>query len=438
MQALTKGSLGSLVLRCGFVGLEFACGISIAWVFGAPSYGAYAFSVSCTTLLAIPAVFGLDRLLVRQVASLSALGEWQLLKGALHRASQIALIGSVALAGSFAAVLITFDIISDTTVETALLLGIFTVPVIAYSRIRQAALQGLGKVATGQLPEMLIQPGLLLVLVFLWYRYAGPDTGPTYEPVVLYVLASVVACCIGAVMLRAATPLAILQVAPTYQTREWLRQAIPFAWLLSMNAVVTHLDTIVVGFMRGAVEAGIFRVASQMAMLVTFPVTAVNMAAAPVIAALYAKQDMTGIAVLARRSAQLALGFAVPIAFVLVVFGKHFLALFGPEFRAGYPSLVLLCFAYALNAAAATSGYLLIMTRHEKFAALGFTCAALVNVVALLVFVRFWHLFGAAMATSLSVVIVSAIFTFFAWRKVGIQPTALPLPSPAHESPTSP
>lgn len=426
---LTEASFATLVLRSCYVCLEFICGIALARIFGASSYGAYAFAVSCVTLLAIPAALGFDRLLVREVANFTALGEWSLLKGVLRRSTQIVLTTSVALAAVAACGILIFEPVTETTMSAALLAGISAVPLVAYARIRQAALQGLGRVPLAQLPETIVQPGLVLVLVLISHSYLT-SMNATYLPVFLYVAATAVVCVFGAMLLFGSVPLAVRQVVPRYRTREWLQQAIPFVWMLSMNAIVTHVDTIALGVLRGPVDAGVYRIASQMAMLVAFPLTAVNMASAPAIAALYAKQDMRGIKQLARQAAMAILALSLPLVLILVAFGDALLGLFGSEFKEGYRALAILSTAYLVNAGAGTSGYLLIMTRHEKTAALGFTLAAILNIGGLVILVRIWGITGAAIATSASVVFVSIFFAVLAYRKLGIQATALPLPEP--------
>jgi O-antigen/teichoic acid export membrane protein len=116
---------------------------------------------------------------------------------------------------------------------------------------------------------------------------------------------------------------------------------------------------------------------------------------------------------------------ALPIAAILTLFGRPILGLFGAEFVTGSSALAILTCGYLLNAAMGTSGYLLIMTRHERAAAAGFACSAAINVAGNLLFIPIWGVAGAAAATALSVAVVSIAFAVLAYRKLRIQPTAL-------------
>lgn len=420
---LTKTSVTTLLLRSCYVGLEFACSLVLARTFGASSYGAYAFAVSCVTLLAIPAALGFDRLLVREVSICNTLSEWSLLKGILRRSTQLVAINSIALTIFAALGLFFFGDALEPTISAALFAGIFAIPLVAYARIRQAALQGLGRVTLGQVPETVAQPGLVLILVAIFHSSLTP-MNTSYLPVLLYVGAAGMAGIFGTAILLGSIPSPVRTATPDYRSGEWLRQAIAFAWLLGMNAVITYADTVAVGFLRGPVEAGVYRIASQMAMLVAFPLTAINMAAAPIIAALYAKNDMQGLKRIAKQTATAAFALAVPAVLILISFGNRLLELFGPEFGQGYQALAMLSLAYLINAGAGAAGYLLIMTKHEKAAAWGFTLAAVLHIVGLMVFVRTWGITGAALATSASVIFVSIYFAAVAYRKLGVKAIA--------------
>jgi O-antigen/teichoic acid export membrane protein len=303
-------------------------------------------------------------------------------------------------------------------------LGMLIVPLIAVARARQAALQGLGRVVWGQVPETVAQPVVLLCLLGAAYLIPGaPLRGPL--AVVLHAAAAGVACAWGIGLLRRSLPAAARMAAPEYRTRAWLVGAIPFLWILGMNVVLMYVDVIMLGLLAGSEPAGIYRVAAQMAASVAFPLTAVNMAFAPMIATLYVRNDTVTLQKRATTCARSVLAMALPIALVFVLFGRPILALFGADFVAGNTALTILVIGYLLNAAMGTSGYLLIMTKHERAAAMTFSCSAAINILGNLLFIPIWGVNGAAVATALSVVAVSMTMAILAFRYLGIRPTAL-------------
>jgi O-antigen/teichoic acid export membrane protein len=418
---MARGAAGMLVLRVLQVGLEFLCGIILARLLGASSYGAYAFAVSWVGLLGILAACGFDRLLIREVAKFQSRGEWSLLRGMLRRAGQIVVLSSTILACGAAVSAQLLATGTESEIVLAFQLGMLIVPLIAVARARQAALQGLGRVVWGQVPETVVQPVGLLCLLGAAHLVLGISLrGPL--AVALHAAAAGVACAWSIGLLRRSLPAAARAATPEFRTRLWLAGAVPFLWILGMSVVLMYVDVIMLGLLAGSEAAGIYRVAAQMAASVAFPLTAVNMAFAPAIAGLYAQHDMATLQRKATMAAQAILAMALPIAVVLILFGRPILALFGAEFVAGQSALTILVIGHLLNAAMGTSGYLLIMTKHERAAAVTFTVAAAINIVGHLLLIPLWGVNGAAAATAFSLVFVSVTFAVLTYWRLGIQP----------------
>jgi len=249
----------------------------------------------------------------------------------------------------------------------------------------------------------------------------GQQSSTGAEAVALNVGAAAVSGSLGLAILIQRLPRPIRLAKPHYHTWRWLRSALPFAWVLGMNVVLTYADTILVGLLSGPASAAVYRVASQAAMLVTLPLTAVNAAVAPLLAASYSRGDKSELQSKARAAAGTASLAALPAALVLLSLGRPLLAFFGPGFSKGYTALAILVLGYLVNAAAGASGYLLIMTNYERAAAASFTCAAVINVVANFVLIPLWGTTGAAVATALSVTFVSLAFSLLVRRNLGIE-----------------
>lgn len=419
-----RGALGMLALRIGQIGAEFLNGLLLARLLGASGYGAYAFAMSWVGLLGIPAALGFDRLVIREVARFRADENWQLLRGILRRSGQATAIAAIGLAllAAIAAPYVASDL--EPQMLEALQIGLIIIPLLAAARLRQAVLWGLGRSVWGQMPDALIQPlAFLCLLIGMFVLFRAEPTGRM--AVGLQAMAVGLACGAGIIMVRRALPTEVLSARPEYQTSLWLRGALPFVWILGMNVIVSYADVVMLGSMLGAASAGVYRAASQLANLIALPLTAVQLALAPIIASLYAKRDLYGLQTQATRAAAIILAMSLPVFLVLIAFGDRILLLFGEEFPTGYQSLAILSGGYLVNAAMGPSGYLLIMTKHEHAAALTFAGSAAISIIGNLVLIPKWGINGAASATASSIIFVSVVFAVLAYCKLGIQPTAL-------------
>jgi O-antigen/teichoic acid export membrane protein len=131
--------------------------------------------MSCVAVLAVPAALGLDRLLVREIAVLQTHGDWAHAKGLLRRSQQLVLGVSIAIAGVAALAFSLFYRVADGRLLESFQIGMVLVPLIAFARLRQAALQGFGRVVAGQVPEGVVQPAIMMLLAAaVACRFRGP------------------------------------------------------------------------------------------------------------------------------------------------------------------------------------------------------------------------------------------------------------------------
>ena len=413
---------GTFALRVSAVGLEFIALLVLARVLDAEAYGSYALAMTLVAIFAVPAAVGFDRLVVRELAAFSALGDWPHAHGLLRRGMLIVIAASAVAA---VATWITGRLVlrpGALDASRAILLASMLVPLLALARLRQAALQGLGHVTAGLAPEFIVQPAIVIVLaVFLALAPALPRSATL--AVGFQFAAAAAALVLGAWTLRRRMPAGIRDAAPSYRTRAWWNAGVAFMGLVMMTTVLTSVDTLLVGRLNGHAEAGTYKVASQLAMLVGLPLTAISVAMAPVIAALHASGRIEELRVRSRAAARIIAAAAAAVALAVAVAGPWILAAFGQEFAAGYFPALILSAAYLVHSAMATSGYLLIMTAHERVVMVAFAAGAALNIVGGLVLIPGFGLIGAAASSAVSLCLVSILCAMLARKKLGIDAT---------------
>ena len=105
-----------------------------------------------------------------------------------------------------------------------------------------------------------------------------------------------------------------------------------------------QIDVLMLGWLRDTTEAGIYVIVARIAGLVTLPLTAVNMAFAPTIAALHARGERDRLqSTVTMTSWWITLG-ALAIALPLFAAAGFWLSWFGAAFVAGAAGLqIMLC-----------------------------------------------------------------------------------------------
>ncbi|MBX3504012.1 MAG: flippase [Parvibaculum sp.] len=421
---LLRGGVGSMAVKIASVGLAFGVSVALARLLGPAGYGVYSFALAVLTIVALPVQVGLPQLVVRETAKAQADADWPLMRGLWRWASLVVLaLSAVCLAGLGVAYLL---LDSSPRLET-LVVGAVLVPFIALGNLRSASLRGLRMVVFGQLPESIIRP-LALLLVLLVLAAAG-TFGPIGTPQKVmgwYVLAAVVSFFLGAVLLYRFSPAEVRQTRTSRQMpREWIGAMIPLALIAGLQLINNQADIITIGIFRSDEEVGIYKVVYQIGLLVIFGLQAMNLVLQPHFARLYRQGDMKRLQRLVTLSARIILLLALPPVIVFVLFGAPILGfVFGEAYREGSLALAILAAGQLVNAAMGSVGFLLNMTGHERDTLVSVLVSASVNILLNFVLVPSYGMTGAAIATAVSLVIWNVMMRFAVISRINIEPSA--------------
>ncbi|VEP16059.1 Membrane protein involved in the export of O-antigen and teichoic acid [Hyella patelloides LEGE 07179] len=419
---LVKGAAGTLGLRIAATGLNFLTSILLARLLGASGFGVYTYAFTWTQLLSLGATLGLDKLIVREVAVYKTKSSWNLMRGLLNWANQIALITSVVLILVAIGVAWSLNVGANSEQFLAFCLAMLIIPIDTLRNLRLAAMRGLNKIVMGLVPELLIAPALLIVLVGCGYLFLGEDLNAPWVILIRLVI-TLITLAIGMKLLYRILPDEVKKATAKYQAKTWLNSALPFMFMGSMYLIKSRTDILMLGAIQGAEVVGIYFAVSRGAQLIDFVTNAANTVLAPNIASLYAEGKTEKIQRILTKSSRTVLLTSLPIIIGLMVFGYWYLSLFGSEFTQGQNALIVLCVGQLVNVATGSAGLLLSMTGHERYTLISRCGSTLLNVVLNALLIPRWGLSGAAIATVGSTVLLNVENTIVVRKKLGIHCT---------------
>jgi O-antigen/teichoic acid export membrane protein len=220
---------------------------------------------------------------------------------------------------------------------------------------------------------------------------------------------------VATLMLRKKSKSIRISTTPSYSQRAWFAAMWPLALLAGLHAINSQVDLLMIGALGTIDQVGLYRVAVQGAALVVFTLHTVNLTVAPHIAQLHSANEIERLQKLVTSSARLALFGALPVAFIMVFFGKPVLQLiFGVDYVVGHAALAILTIGQLFNAAMGSVGLLLNMTGHERDTAKAVAVAVAINIPMNLVLIPVLGINGAALATSASLL----VWNILLWRAV--------------------
>ena len=427
-----RESLSSIVLKFSSVGLVFISTVLLARLLGPADYGIYSYIYAIISLLSIPSEFGLPTLVVRETASSMVRKDYSAVHGIWNWSGKtIGIISFILLGLTGIIAWVLRESLAGRRFET-FIVALALVPLIALGDLRGAALRGLNKIITGQLPEFLLRPGffvLFLVGVELFHYKA--ISAPI--AMLLFVVASALAFGIGAWLLRRATP-DLVQKAPFhFENRSWLLSALPLAFIGGMQLINNQASIIIQGFYLPDPAIGIFRVATQVSNLASFGLLAINIVVAPRFASLYTLGEKRKLQKLVTYSARVILVFNLLLTIGFVLVGKVFLQkIFGVSYESAYIPLLIMLVGQLVNSFTGSVGMLLNMTNHERETAKGITVAAALNIIFNFLLIPKWGIIGSSIATSISLITWNIILWWVVRKKLKINSLAF-FPAPKSE-----
>ena len=427
---LLRGGVGSLAVKLGSTLLNVILAVVLARTLGAEGFGIYSFVFALITILAIPAQMGLPNLVVRETAKAQAHEDWSLIKGLWRWSTLMALAMSVALMvlGGVAAWLFATRLPDGGLV--VFYWGLILIPLVALGNLRGAALRGLRHVVQGQLPEFILRPAFLILLVLGAHFGLSTHALSASDAMMLHALASLIAFVIGAWLLLRARPAALLsEPGSKSHPRAWLASALPLALFTGVQVVNMNVGLVTTGMLSSNEEVGFLRIALQGATLVSLGLAAANMVASPYIAQMIESRDLERLQSFLTYTARIVTIISIPIIVAYVFLGKELISIvFGRTFSPAYVPLIILVFGQLWNSIMSSNDVLLNMAGRERIAVRGVIAGTLVNCFFCVAFIPNFGASGAAAAFSASLFVWNTYLWLKARQLLNLDTSAIAWP----------
>ncbi len=418
---LLKGAIGTFGIMVTGMGLSLVTTVLLARILEPTDFGIYKYVMAWVGLLSIPASLGSGPLIVREVATFQAKANWGLLRGILRWSNIAVFITSITI-GLIASFVSWFFISNDLTVRYTVVMAMLLLPISNLVGLRQSAIRGLNHVLCSQLLEKLLDPILFFLSFLILYTFFRYWLNPICL-VGMKAAISVVVLIVGSMLLHSVLPPKTFRAIPAYQVKRWVKSIISFTLTSGLHTINRHADLIMVGALMGMNAAGVYAVVSYGAVMIKFIIIATNTAISPTAAKLYTKDNQQRLQWITTMSARLVFISSLLLCSVLIVFGRKFLLIFGPDFTRSFDAFLILTVGRTVQISMGLSGMLLNMTGYERETAIGTTLGAVLNIVLNAVLIPVWGLEGAACATVIGGLSTVILLNYRCGLRLGIKPS---------------
>lgn len=418
---LVRGATGSAGAHLTGAALALLAQLALARFLGISHYGYYVYAFAWIMILAQLCRLGFQNSLIRFTASYRTTRDWPGLLGLVRRGSQSVLAAAVMAALGLAGIAwMLSGKMPAAQFHTFAIAALVVIP-LALLGVAQGLLRGYRRPARALLPFRTFIHGGTLLLVLLVGATVGLDSAPVAMGLTL--LAATASLAIAWLWVRQALAPDIAGAAPDYRTRLWLRASLPLLLMEGMSILMKQADTAMLGALVGTDQAGLYFPVARMSELAAFGLMSANAIVAPMIAELHTAGDRERLQRLLTLAAIGTSAVTVAAALAFWLLGAWALGLFGPEFPAAWPALMILLGGQMVNALCGPVGLLMTMTGHQDRAATVLVCAAILNVGLNAVLIPPFGLMGAAVATAISTAAWNLGLLVAVWRTHRLNPS---------------
>ncbi len=405
---------GSLaVLNLGSMGIAFLIGVLLARQLGPSDYGIYGLAMTVVTLAGMVTEFGLPTLTMREVAAAKARDSWSEARGLELWADRVVLaLSALLLIGFFIWAKLTGKAATSAFAAT-MVWAILLIPVVALGKLRGLALLSLGHTIAGQLPVLLIRPGLFaLALIAAWA--AGKVLSPQLA-MALQAGAALVAMLVVRTAWLRLRPERMRRAAPIYHARSWMAACIPMGMTEGLRLLQGQSAILLLGLLANTRQVGIYRVADAVAAIAGVGMSILATAATPMFASLHASgnkeelQRVASVTALGMTLSTLLLGLPFLLA------GKWIFGfVFGSGFAPSITPFLLIWGGLIIFSIFGPAQTLANMSGHQQASAISLVIAVAVNIGVGLVLIPKFQAAGAA----LGVMSANMASGLWLWRRM--------------------
>ncbi|MCO5064846.1 MAG: lipopolysaccharide biosynthesis protein [Rhizobiaceae bacterium] len=224
----------------------------------------------------------------------------------------------------------------------------------------------------------------------------------------------------------------VAPVGPSFRLREWITVSLPIFLVEGFFFLLTNMDVLMVGFLMEPHDVAVYFATVKTLALVHFVYFAVKAGAAQRYAQ-FTHSNPSRLAQFARETVSWTFWPSLALALVVLALGRPMLMLFGADFVAGYPLLFVQMIGVVARAAVGPAESLLTMSGNQNSCATVYGATLALNLTLCFVLIPAFGLWGAAMATALSMMFEAAALSWTVWRKLGVTMTIF-LPAVAKDA----
>jgi len=399
---ILTGSAWALSARVIATALGLMFSVMVARFYGAEVVGILAVINSFLVLATILTIMGTNtsilRLIPEHMVRYSPKSAFK-----VYRKTQFMVIGMSVITSSvffFGANLIADKVFSKPNLSYYFALSSVFLVFKSMMELNTQAVRGLRLIKLFALMQFLPQIFNLVLLIALGLLWPARDC-PVYAVLISFAMTGI----IGWIIMEQAFKNRMQPDNNVHNlsVRSILSISLPMLMTATSTFLIAQSGVLILSMFSTEAEVGHYAIAVKLATLTSFVLRAVDSMAGPKFSELFYANKMDELFHIAKKSAKLIFVTTAPLLLGFLIYGKQLLGMvFGNEFSAAYPALIILALGQFANSISGSTGMFLNMTGNQNIFRNIMVIAATLNILLNVWLVPKFSINGAAIAATVS------------------------------------
>ena len=406
---ILSGALFTFVFRSLGAAISFFMNIIVAREIGADGIGSYHLVLTLSTVFSTIALLGFNNLLTKFVPQF------------VLKKVKVSTLFSRTLKYSFGASLLISLILwitsyhrsIDGSLEIALRFTSLSLGAMTIIPLCSDYLRALLRPRISAIFQSLLIPTLLFIVVLALKSTKQLDINNF-----------LISYCVVASLISLVSFLVSMKVSPKYKdvpSRKisLINESKKFYYIKLVNIPLRYSDVLILSIMVTAADLGIYTTSLRYSVLLQFVLLAFSLISAPKISQLLSKKNWMGLKQLIRRVSLGIVIITLPVTLFCLFFPHFAMGVFGKEFLAGSTVLVILTLGQIVNMGTGVVGTLLTYSGNQNDVLKVNGVSGALNIIACIPLIHYFGILGAAISSSLFLVLGNLVQVILVYRKFG-------------------
>ena len=373
-------------------------------------------------LLSVPIQFGLPKYILRKVSGFSAMNNKVEIRDLIVFSYKIMLTTSLVLF-LLSSIFFIYSNLSFKTLVGLLLIALMNSLGVFHGNV----LRGVGAVLNGNISELVLKPAFVILLVIVSSYFFNTLSLKIVLIIhflaLIFSLSATLALSKRYMILPKISGVAGLKSLIKVNDPIFRNSLLPLLIVSLVDILNSNTDILILGEYTSKEQIGIYKVALTMSWLFSLPRSIFTLALAPRIAKLFVTNINDFKTEVYRMSQRVFLFSAIVFIIVLSTCHQLIPVIYGIDYSESVIILFLLAIGHIANVSFGMGDVVLNMTGHEKSVAKYSLIAVIVNVIMAFYLVPVYGVKGAAISTSLSLLIWNVTMFLIIKIKLRFYPT---------------